>query len=224
MKRSDSAFTLIELLVVTAIVGTLAALATAAASNIADNSKRPQSLALLRAIGTASQLYSNENHGALPKSEHEGESWVFGLVPYLGLPEKPSLADFRKVYRAPGDPNTRRNNSYALNDFLTPSPYGASDLDFSRRQSVPKPSQTLHFAEVADRFEGSDHFHFASSGFAAGSINAQVATTRYRNTGVYLFLDGHVETLTQEAVVERANHPQSTFIHPGGGESSVAND
>lgn len=223
MRTSRSAFSLIEILATTAIISVLAALATAGVSSMMDSSKRTQSLALLRAIGHASQMYSNDNDGALPKSQHQSASWVGSLAPYLGLSTTPSVAELRKVYHSPGDPKPLRNWSYAINDFLTPAPYGAANVNFSRRQSIPQPSQTLHFAEVADGFEGSDHFHFASSGFSAASLNGQIATARYRNAGVYLFLDGHVETLEQDAAAARANQAGSTFIHPGG-EASAASD
>ena len=61
------------------------------------------------------------------------------------------------MFRCTIDPNkTNRVASYAINDFLTPHPFGASHLDCSRMSGVPSPSETLYMAECADRFDGSD--------------------------------------------------------------------
>ncbi len=92
-RTSRFAFSLVELLAVTAIVGILAALATTGASAISETSNRTQSLVLLRGIGNASQLYSNDNDGELPKSQQQRASWVTSLAPYLGLSDNPSDSD-----------------------------------------------------------------------------------------------------------------------------------
>ncbi len=114
MRTSRSAFSLVELLAVTAIVGVLAALAATGVSAISETSNRTQSLALLRAIGNASQLYSNDNDGELPKSQHQRASWVGSLAPYLGLSDSPSVSHLRRVYHAPGDPKPMRTMAAPL--------------------------------------------------------------------------------------------------------------
>lgn len=222
MHKACSAFSIIEILAVVAIMGTLVALVSTGVVSSLESARRTKAMAQLRAIGTASQLYSNDHDGAWPQSQHQRKSWIGSLAPYLGLPANPSVADLRRAYHSPADPDTRRNFSYAVNDFLTLNPYGAPGVQVATRASIPSPAQTLHFAEIADGFDGSDHFHFASSGFDAGSMKSQIALDRYRGNGLYLFADGRVESHSASDAIQKANAPGSAFIHPYGESSQTS--
>jgi prepilin-type N-terminal cleavage/methylation domain-containing protein len=69
MKNKYSrAFTLIELLVVIATIGILAALATPVFLGVLERAKVTKDLSNLRQIGTATQLYMNDNNGVFPGS------------------------------------------------------------------------------------------------------------------------------------------------------------
>lgn len=204
------AFTLIELLVVIAIIAILAAMLLPALSRSRQRALSVACLNNLKQVGIASRLYADENKDTLPQSTHTKASWVLTLQPLLAG---------TNLHRCPVDPNRRRLFSYGINDFLTPRPYGASQLDFSRTAIIPGPAETIHMAECADDYEGSDHFHFAdeaSGGFAPPFFAAQVSVARHLATANYLFADGHVEALRWVRVKDKLVQPGSRFVHPNG--------
>ena len=203
-----SAFTLAEFVVAIGIVVTLAAMSAGGIAKAAGRSRAVACLNNLRQNGTAALLYAAESDGSLPRSQHQGESWVGKLQPYLG--------SRTRTYRCPIDPNRKRLYSYAINDYLTPHPYGAEELDYSRLQNLPTPTATLLMAECHDKYVSSDHFHFADGdvGHGAGAFAGQVAVTRHGGLANYLFADGHVAALTWESVRNELQQPGSRFIHP----------
>lgn len=207
MERSRSAFSLIELLVTMSVVATLIAMAAAGWSAALSRSKGASCLHRLRQVGMAALLYASDNDGRLPQSQHQSDSWFGSLQSYL---------DGTKLYRCPGDLNKKRNYSYAINDFLTPNPYGAESLDYSRLTTVPSPSATLLMAECQDKYDASDHFHFADGdvGYAPAAFSSEVAVTRHNGAANYLFADGHVEGLAWKTVQTELQKPGSRFIRP----------
>src|SRR6476620_8891076 len=104
-------FTLIELLVVIAIIAILAALLLPALSRAKQRAWSTACLNQLHQIGLASAMYAHDNNDALPRSAHQGQSWVGTLQPYLSG---------TNLWRCPRDPNKVRTYSYAVNDFLLP--------------------------------------------------------------------------------------------------------
>ncbi|MBN8247380.1 MAG: type II secretion system protein [Verrucomicrobia bacterium] len=203
------AFTLIELLVVIAIIAILAGLLLPALAGAQARARATVCLSQLRQLGVGCSLYAGDNQDALPQSAHQGASWIGRLAAY-GL---------TNVYRCPLDTNRSRLSSHAINDFLTPRPFGARELDFSRLTAVPAPSETLHLAEARGDFDGSDHFHFAdrsSGGFTTNAFARQVAVLRHRGLANYLHADAHVAGMRWMQVRTLLGPPVTRFVRPDG--------
>jgi prepilin-type N-terminal cleavage/methylation domain-containing protein/prepilin-type processing-associated H-X9-DG protein len=204
------AFTLIELLVVIAIIAILASLLLPALARAKQRAIAIKCLSNLRQVGLAAALYAQDNDDLLPQSSHSKSSWVGTLQPYLSG---------TNLHRCPTDPNLTRNYSFAINDYLTPHPYGAPHLDYSRKDTIPTPSDTLYLAETHEEFEGSDHFHFADAadaGYSPPVFAAQVAVQRHRIAANYLFADSHVEMRRWTEVEPELTRTESRFVNPDG--------
>lgn len=215
MKTSrQSAFTLIELLVVMAIIGVLTALLVPAVSSVRASSRATQCLNQLRQIGLAARLYANEREQTLPFTQHQKSTWVKTLQPY---------ASGTITFRCPADEQKTRIYTYALNDFLTPSPAGARGMDYSKLTRLSAPSETLLFAEASAQYTNADHFHFANyrgSLLPPEVFAQQVAVQRHGGKATYLYADAHVEALSWEAVQELLRRPEGRFVSPEGATTS----
>jgi prepilin-type N-terminal cleavage/methylation domain-containing protein/prepilin-type processing-associated H-X9-DG protein len=210
MGRTRFAFSLIELLVVLAVMAVLTALSAAGYSRVLEASQAVKCLGNLRGIGAAAGLYAGDYGGQLPGTQHDMNSWVATLQPY---------AEGKIAYRCPIDPNKKRSYSYAINDYLTPHPYGAEGLDFSRQPSIPQPSRTLFMAENTEKTLATDHFHFADpeeGGHSPADFAGQVAVNRHGNAANYLFADLHAQKLTWEEAQQKLNVPADPFVRPDG--------
>jgi prepilin-type N-terminal cleavage/methylation domain-containing protein/prepilin-type processing-associated H-X9-DG protein len=207
--RFRKAFTLIELLVVIAIISILAALLLPALARAKQKAKSTQCLSNLKEIGVGCALYELDNYDALPETSHQTASWIGKLALY-GL---------TNVYICPLDTNNVRITSYAINDYLTPNPFGAPQLDFSKLTRIPVTSETLHLAEARGDYTGTDHFHFADSqsgGFTPRAFESQVAVTVHRRSANYLFADSHTQSVPWLRVIPLLTNGISRFVRPDG--------
>ena len=211
MRRSDrnQAFTLIELLTVIAIIAILAALLLPTLARAKLKAKGIQCSASLKELGVGCALYALDNADSLPETSHQAASWI-GMLAAYGL---------TSVYLCPLDTNHARITSYAINDFLTPHPFGAPQLDFSKFTGIPAPSETLHLTEARGDYIGSDHFHFAdaqSGGFYPLSFESQVAVTVHQGGANYLYADAHAQALRWVRAITRLAPAPTRFVRPDG--------
>lgn len=211
MGTSRSAFSLVELLVAVAVVGVLAILGTGLVTGTIQKSKITNCLNNLRQIGIAAQMYAADNNGRLPQSAHEGDSWAYVTLVYLGT---------SKCNRSPLDPNKFRSYSYNINDYLLADPNGtgnpSSGPGFHLVQKIPSPSETLFLALSQTNNLSSDHFHFYQSGYGATKFTKQVWYDIGDGASQYLFVDGHAERRKWSSVQNELARKGSRFIRPDG--------
>lgn len=207
--RPWRAFTLIEVLVVIGIIAILAGMLLPALSRAKSRAVATKCRCNLQQLGIGCCMYVGDNADNLPETSHQGASWIGKLAIY----------GITNIYRCPLDTNQFRIASYAVNDYLTPNPFGSPQLNFSKLASIVSPSATLHATETTGDYGSSDHFHFAdtaSGGFTPKSFASQVAVTRHDQRANYLHADGHVESLTWKQVQTLLGPPITRFIRPDG--------
>ena len=205
-------FTLVELLVVIGIIVVLAAVVAPVAKGLLARSRTIKCSQNLRQIGTAAMMYAGDNHFTLPQTVHQrragGVSWSISLQPYSGT---------KLVFRCEQDPHATRPYTYVINDFLTPNPAGAPQLDYSRLSRLGQPQATVLFAEATAGYAGSDHFHFSEYQgvpVPAEAFRSQVNSEVHQGAASYLFADGHIEILTWNEVRGRLAKPGNPFVDP----------
>jgi prepilin-type processing-associated H-X9-DG protein/prepilin-type N-terminal cleavage/methylation domain-containing protein len=208
----SSGFTLLELLVVIAIVATLAALLFPSLSRTLERGRTAKCCNFMQQIGAAVIRYAGENESRLPASSHQRRSgmrsWTITLQPY---------AAGTLCFRCPCEEDPARAYSYALNDFLTPNPAGAPELDVARLSRLDHPRETILFAEAAKENANTDHLHlsvYLGRQIPPEIFAQQVSVLRHGGQANYLFADAHVETLTWEQAQVRLREPGNRFVDP----------
>ena len=210
--RRPGGFTLVELLVVIAIIATLAAVIAPLGRGMLARSRTVNCSRNLRQIGLATMMYAGDNNMNLPVSSHQrskgGKSWTLSLQPYASE----NLTD-----KCAEDANKSRSYTYVLNDFLTPNPAGAPQLNYSILAKIDRPQATFLFAEAAADYTNADHFHFSK--YYGGTIPpevfaSQIGVGTHEQKANYLFADGHVETLTRLETQARLSADGSRFVDP----------
>lgn len=200
------------MLVVITIIVVLAGISVPISRSFIQRAHERTCAANLRQIGVASMLYATDNQMTLPVTSHQrrqgGKSWTLTLQPY---------ASGTITFKCPKDPVKARTYTYVINDFLTPNPAGAPDLNYSILAKLDRPETTLMFAEASKSYQNSDHFHFSEfhGGVVPDSVfESQVNTDAHSVRANYLYADGHIESLNRADALARLKAGNSTFIDP----------
>ncbi len=216
--RLPHGFTLIELLVVISIIAILVAILLPTLSSARETARLLTCTSQVRQFAVATQLYVNDHDGALPfgfGNPSIGE-WTYSfrqvLPPYIQSRdgdkpdfwfcpnhdiEDPSLSASAKV-------NLQRGGSYAR--------VGARAWDFVSGQwvlgawpsldDVELPSSTLAYYDKDSRLSGRTSAGNNVSFWFPEAIpgNGVALTNRHQGntTGVFSFLDGHAESLSEK--------------------------
>lgn len=198
------AFTLIELLTVIAIIGILAAILIPVVGAVRARARQSVCASNLRQIGSAMLLFAGDNQQRLPPKFRRGYNGAdasntlthaYALMPYLNMAGQlgPAPKPFEAgvwVCPAAGDayaPVTRVS-CYAYNAHIDNDVIASATHWRYRLNASPAPSRTFLMGEVV------------ATGFGyvyEGSASAAVDRVRHGgNKSNWLFLDGHVETIT----------------------------
>jgi prepilin-type N-terminal cleavage/methylation domain-containing protein/prepilin-type processing-associated H-X9-DG protein len=204
-------FTLIELLVVIAVIFVIAGVAVPAFHRAFERAKVLKDINNLRQIGTATQLYMNDNSGAFPGSANA--TWMSQLNPKY-------LSSWR-VLQSPfdGRPNSEKGDattavSYGINANALPGNVAISADKIAKPVTfiVFAPAQastptTVSFAGTADPFGFPGVKVLAAASTPGGT--AVGGPHDFRTKINALFADWHVETMLWRPT----NPPGPAFIN-----------
>ncbi len=195
------------------IVLCIAALSWPALQRALSSAKTIECSSNMRILGTASLLYAADNGMLLPATIHQAPagtaSWTNTLQPYVSE---------RLTFKCPADENRARYRTYVMNDMLTKAPWGAPFLDYSSLLKVDRQMDVLFYVEAATSTGvPDDHFHFSEyfqAEMPAEDFAQWVGVKRHAGRANYLFVDGHAETLSWDAVQKRLATFNDRFFDP----------
>jgi prepilin-type processing-associated H-X9-DG protein/prepilin-type N-terminal cleavage/methylation domain-containing protein len=216
-------FTLVELLVVIAVIAVLVALLFPAVQAAREAARRTACANNLRQVGLAVIRHCEDHHGEFPKSTHDtnfDKCWIYTLAPYL--------ENVDEIRICPRDQKGKerldaRMSSYAMNAYVT---NGSLPGSYLNRNKVPSVGRTLLAVELTDRenrpvSEFDDHVEshrwFTASNIAHSrvleAVRGEVSIDRHQGGANYLFADGRVAMISEEAIAQWCTAPV-VFVKP----------
>jgi prepilin-type N-terminal cleavage/methylation domain-containing protein len=218
IRNFSRGFTLIELLIVMAIVAILATIAYPTFIGVQERAKVTKDMNNLRQIGIATQLYMNDNDGAIFSTGVGAASWMKQLHPkYLS-----SWNVFQSPFDNPVPPRTASEDdtnsavSYGINNGPSNNVVGAS------ADKISKPSIFILFAPAqalgtAVSFQGTAGFATLPGVTVLGIGGNQATSTPGGNAtgGTHgsrtkinaLFADLHLENMTWTTFTSNTANP-----------------
>lgn len=217
--KSTQAFTLIEVLVTITVIAVLISISVPVVQNALGKSRSSACASNLRQLGVAFQLYAADNNGYFPAARFR-DPYLEGKNPSRNLWQveiSPYLREIKNFYRldANGDRyafcpeyvsaysdhpefGNRATGGYGLNPELSPG--NGWDLRY-RRVNIENPSTAILAGDSC-----AYHLILINGGFEKdASLPGGYKSThpdRHNGRANYLFVDGHVESLSPEDAQE----------------------
>lgn len=212
-KLGSAGFTLVELLVVIAIIALLIGILLPALGRARDTARVAVCLGQMRTLGQFASMYTDDNGGTMPRSQHSAFAhrvapWGYAFYPFVTGTDYDRFdtggweSVFNGVYRCPLDPRDDAHWSYGLNVYYELSAGETLGPVWTRAPLVPRPFATVLFGEIGD-LTSADHAmaHFWTRYDAPPEIDPARHLGR---TGV-AFLDGHATSVLFEDVFSLEN-------------------
>jgi len=227
----ERAFTLIELLVVIATITILVAIALPVFSGVLERAKATKDLSNLRQIGSATQMYMNDNNGALFSTTGSWMSQLYNADNPAASRYLSSWNIFVSPFDRPVSPRAASTNSatsavsYGIN--------GTAGVVGMSADRISKPTVFIVFAPAQAsgstvRFQGVGNTTSQANLTASANVTVRAATSNPGNYTVTggthnsrakinaLFADWHVETMSWTGTGPAFSNTTATGTDPDG--------
>ena len=225
-RNKRNAFTLIELLVVIAIIALLLSVMFPALKKAKQKATALVCSSQMKQIGAATMMYVHENNGFFPKSSHSASvsgwlRWGPALMPFLGYGSYSGSTSpawqqvFNEFYRCPADRRVSSAWSYGKNVWFELSPSETGEIygrgtgpTYWKYTQIRSSGMTVQFGELGEKLIMSAADHLMAHFWLMGG-EPEIDTERHGKVSNYIFVDGHVETLSLEktfSVEEKIDH------------------
>lgn len=224
-RQARRGFTLVELLVVIAIIAVLVAILLPAVQASRSAARRMECSSNMRQVGLALHQFATTHRGRFPEVYGHGAldtaSWIYTLAPFM--------ENVDSIRVCPDDPQRQkrlddRKTTYVLNGYLSV----VIDVDLgggTRIRNIYGAVKNINKIKATSKtmamFEGTsnihnDHVHsydwFSQNNILDNrvfeAVSAEIAVEQHRgNCANYLFLDGHVDTITSDQIREWCSLP-----------------